>query len=58
VASLAFVNYDNLFGNVVATPSFFNHGLIAGLHGADVSGIVSVLVAAGAYLGLRRLRHA
>jgi NCS1 family nucleobase:cation symporter-1 len=58
VASLAFVNYDNLFGNVVATPSFFNHGLIAGLHGADVSGIVSVLVAAGAYVGLRRLRHA
>ncbi len=55
IASLMFVNYDNLFGNVVATPSFFNHGLIAGLHGADLSGIVSVVVAAAAYVGLRRL---
>jgi nucleobase:cation symporter-1, NCS1 family len=58
VASLTFVNYDNLFGNVVATPSFFNHGLIAGLHGADLSGIVSAVVAAATYVGLRRLARA
>src|SRR6266704_6046237 len=58
VASLVFVNYDNLFGNVVSTPSFFNHGLIAGLHGADLSGIVSVAVAAAAYVGLRRVARA
>src|SRR3984893_2753380 len=35
--SLLFVNYANLFGNLVASPRFFNDGLIAGLHGADVS---------------------
>ena len=54
--SLVFVNYGNLFGNVVARPSFFNDGLIGGMHGADVSGLVSVAVAAGVYLLGRRLK--
>jgi hypothetical protein len=34
---------------------FFNQSLIGGLHGADLSGIVSAAVAAGVYLGARRL---
>jgi nucleobase:cation symporter-1, NCS1 family len=51
--SLVFVNYSNLFGNVVSNPSFFNAGLITGLHGADLSGLVSVGVAAAVY-GLGR----
>jgi NCS1 family nucleobase:cation symporter-1 len=52
--SLAFVNYANLFGNVVTNPSFFNARLIDGLHGADLSGLVSVGVAAAVYwLGRR-----
>jgi len=52
--SLAFVNYANLFGNIVTNPSFFNSGLITGLHGADLSGLVSVGVAAAVYwLGRR-----
>ena len=55
IASLAFVNYDNLFGNIVAGPAFFNHGLIAGLHGADLSGVVSVAVAALTYAAMRRV---
>ena len=54
VASLLFVNYANLFGNVVAQPSFFNDGLIRAMHGADLSGLVSMGVAAVAYLALRR----
>jgi len=53
-ASLLFVNYVNLFGNVVSQPSFFNDGLIRGLHGADISGLVSIGVAAIAYAALRR----
>ena len=55
IVSLAFVNYDNLFGNIVASPTFFNHGLIAGLHGADLSGVVSVAVAALSYVAMRRV---
>jgi nucleobase:cation symporter-1, NCS1 family len=52
--SLVFVNYSNLFGNVVVNPSFFNASLITGLHGADLSGLVSVGVAAAVYwLGRR-----
>jgi NCS1 family nucleobase:cation symporter-1 len=52
--SLAFVNYANLFGNVVTNPTFFNTRLITGLHGADLSGLVSVGVAAAVYwLGRR-----
>jgi NCS1 family nucleobase:cation symporter-1 len=56
--SLLFVNYVNLFGNLVARPSFFNDGLIAALHGADVSGLVSVGVAAMVYWAGRRLSSA
>jgi len=56
LASLAFVNYDNLFGNIVASPAFWNDGLISGLHGADLSGAVSVVVAALTYLIMRRVR--
>jgi hypothetical protein len=55
---LLFVNYVNLFGNLVARPSFFNDGLITALHGADVSGLVSVGVAAIVYWAGRRLRSA
>jgi NCS1 family nucleobase:cation symporter-1 len=58
VASLAFVNYDNLFSNVIAQPGFFNDRLIAGLHGADISGLISVAVAAAVYWGARRTRLA
>jgi nucleobase:cation symporter-1, NCS1 family len=54
-ASLLFVNYESLFGNVTSA-AFFNHGLIAGLHGADLSGLVSITVAAAVYWGVRRLR--
>jgi nucleobase:cation symporter-1, NCS1 family len=54
--SLLFVNYDNLFGNLVAKPSFFNHGLIASLHGADLSGVISIGVAALVYWGALRAR--
>ena len=52
--SLVFVNYANLFGNVTTKASFFNHGLIAALHGADLSGAVSVGVAAAVYWVGRR----
>ena len=58
VVSLLFVNYVNLFGNLIASPQFFNDGLIASLHGADASGLVSVGVAAAVYWGGRRLRPA
>jgi len=56
--SLLFVNYDNLFSNLVAKPSFFNDGLVAALHGADLSGLVSIGVAALVYWGGRRLAAA
>src|SRR5256884_7926123 len=49
--SLAFVNYANLYPGAHAP----NQALIDGLHGADLSGLVSAAVAAAAYLGLRRL---
>ena len=54
-ASLLFVNYVNLFGNLVADATFFNDGLIGALHGADVSGLVSVAVAAAVYWTGRRI---
>src|SRR5947209_3150489 len=57
-ASLAFVNYANLFGNIVQQHGFFNEGLIAVLHGADISGLVSVAVAAAIYWSGRRLSAA
>ena len=56
--SLLFVNYDNLFGNLISSPHFFNDGLIGHLHGADTSGLVSIAVAAAVYWGGRRLRPA
>jgi NCS1 family nucleobase:cation symporter-1 len=56
--SLLFVNYGNLFSTLVVTPSFFNHGLITALHGADLSGLVSVAVAAAVYWAGRRLESA
>ena len=43
-----------MFGNLVASPRFFNDGLITGLHGADLSGLVSIAVAAAVYWGGRR----
>ncbi len=58
LVSLLFVNYGNLFSNVVAKPGFFNDPLIGALHGADLSGLVSVVVAAAVYWGVRRLRPA
>ena len=59
-ASLLFVNYENLFGNlsVVVKLGFFNDGLINRMHGADLSGIVSIAVAAAVYWGARKLRPA
>ncbi len=57
-ASLVFVNYANLFGNVVSGASFFNDRLINALHGADVSGLVSVAVAAAVYWTGRTLIRA
>jgi nucleobase:cation symporter-1, NCS1 family len=48
--SLLFVNYENIF----LSSSAFNDGLVHRLHGADLSGLVSVAVAAGVYLALRR----
>ncbi len=56
VTSLAFVNYLNLFSNVAGTPRFFNDALVNALHGADLSGLVSVGVAAAVYWTGRRLR--
>ena len=53
--SLLFVNYLNLFSNVSAAPTF-NHGLVSALHGADLSGLVSVAVAAAVYWTGRRVR--
>lgn len=47
--SLLFVNYDNLFSNLVPAHGFFNGGLVSALHGADVSGVVSITVAAAVY---------
>ena len=58
VTSLVFVNYTNLFSNLFATPRFFNDGLVALLHGADISGLVSIAVAAAVYWTGQRLRSA
>lgn len=57
-ASLVFVNYSNLFGNVLTSAHFFNDSLIGVLHGADVSGLVSVAIAAVTYVAGRRLAPA
>ncbi|MBO0708602.1 MAG: hypothetical protein J2P44_09580, partial [Candidatus Dormibacteraeota bacterium] len=50
--SLLFVNYPNVFPQVTHA---FNQGLIAALDGADISGLVSAVVAGGGYLLLRRV---
>jgi hypothetical protein len=52
--SLVFVNYGNLFSNLAGAPSFFNGGLMSALHGADLSGLVSIAVAAAVYITGRR----
>src|SRR2546429_3289140 len=43
-ASLIFVNYPNLFSSVLPDTHFPNQALIDALQGADLSGVVSVLV--------------
>lgn len=52
--SLVFVNYPNLFSTAFPSAHFPNQSLIDAMHGADLSGIVSVVVAAALYLGLRK----
>jgi len=54
VASLGFVNYQNVFANPFGVVTAFNDPLIRALHGADISGLVSMGVAALAYVVLRR----
>jgi NCS1 family nucleobase:cation symporter-1 len=54
VVSLIFVNYPSLFANVFSSASFPNQAVVDALHGADISGLVSVGLAAGLYLVLRR----
>jgi NCS1 family nucleobase:cation symporter-1 len=49
--SFVFVNYTNIYPGVRA----FNDPLISALHGADISGLVSMAVAAGAYSAMLRL---
>ena len=53
--SLVFVNYPNLFSTAFPGAHFPNQPLIDALHGADVSGIASILIAAGSYIGLRKV---
>ena len=51
-AGFLFVNYANIYPGAHA----FNEGLVNGaLHGADVSGLVSMAVAAGSYSIMLRL---
>ena len=50
MTSLAFVNYPNIFPGAHA----FNQPLVDALHGADLSGLVSVAVAGAAYWALAR----
>jgi len=58
VVSLLFVNYANLFSNLTTKTSFFNDGLITSLHGADLSGLISIAIAAAVYWGGRRYASA
>jgi NCS1 family nucleobase:cation symporter-1 len=53
--SLVFVNYSNLFSNLAGAPQLFNGGLIGALHGADLSGLVSIAVAGAIYWTGRRM---
>jgi NCS1 family nucleobase:cation symporter-1 len=54
--SLLFVNYANLFSNLPGAPKPFNGYLIDALHGADLSGLVSIAVAAAVYWTGQRVR--
>src|SRR5438874_330325 len=54
LASLVFVNYPNLFAAAIPNAHFPNQPLIDLLRGADLSGLVSVGVAAAAYVALRK----
>jgi NCS1 family nucleobase:cation symporter-1 len=58
VVSLVFVNYANLFSNLTSRPTFFNEGLISSVHGADLSGLISIAVAAAVYWAGRRMAPA
>ena len=58
VVSLLFVNYANLFSNLTSKASFFNDSLITALHGADLSGLISIAVAAAVYWAGRRFASA
>ncbi len=58
VVSLLFVNYANLFSNLTTKTSFFNDGLITSIHGADLSGLISIAIAAALYWGGRRFASA
>jgi hypothetical protein len=51
-----FVNYANLFSNLAGAPRFFNGDLINALHGADLSGLVSIAVAGAVYWTGQRMR--
>jgi NCS1 family nucleobase:cation symporter-1 len=53
--SLLFVNYPNVFPGMTHA---FNQGLISALDGADISGLVSGVVAGACYLLLRRVWEA
>ncbi|MDQ2922774.1 MAG: cytosine permease [Candidatus Dormibacteraeota bacterium] len=55
-ASLLFVNYANLFSNLSGAPKFFNAALIDALHGADLSGLVSIVIAAAVYWTGQKMR--
>jgi nucleobase:cation symporter-1, NCS1 family len=57
-SSLVFVDYANLFSNLGVGRSFFNDGLIGVMHGADLSGLVSIAVAAAVYWTGQRARTA
>jgi NCS1 family nucleobase:cation symporter-1 len=54
LVSLAFVNYPNIYPGA----HVFNQPMVDALHGADLSGLVSVAVAGGAYLALSRASRA
>ena len=56
LTSLLFVNYDILFSNLAGAPRFFNRDLMTALHGADLSGLVSIAMAAAVYLAGRRIK--
>jgi NCS1 family nucleobase:cation symporter-1 len=56
LCSLVFVNYPNLFSAVFPNAHFPNQPLIDLMHGADLSGLVGLAVAAGLYTALRRAR--